>query len=255
MDPAHAHVCFGYDDPADFVAGARAFLAEGLRAGERVCLVGPAVDDLDLDGVEHASVEDLYPPGTVIDPPAQVAAYAARTAEALAAGYTGFRVAADATPLVRGPEQLRAFARYEHLVDRYMTTHPYSALCAYDRGALGGDTVARLACLHPGGTDPTPFRLYACPPAHGSAALTGELDFAGHDLFPEALESAHVQPLDGALVFDAGGLTFVDHHAVLALADHARRRRLPAVLREAPPAAARLVGLLGIDAVRVRVAA
>ena len=235
MDPAHAHVCFGYDDPADFVAGARAFLAEGLRAGERVCLVGPAVDDLDLDGVEHASVEDLYPPGTVIDPPAQVAAYAARTAEALAAGYTGFRVAADATPLVRGPEQLRAFARYEHLVDRYMTTQPYSALCAFDRGrSAATPSPGSPACTR---AAPIPPRsgCTRCPPAHGSAALSGELDFAGHDLFPEALESAHVQPLDGALVFDAGRLTFVDHHAVIALADHARRRRLPAVLRDAPP--------------------
>ena len=250
------HVCFVFDTPADFVAGARAFLAEGLRAGERVCLVGPPVDGLDLDGVERASVDDLYPPGAVIDPPAQVAAYAARTAEALAAGYTGFRVAADATSLVRDPEQLRAFARYEHLVDRYMTGHPYSALCAYDRAALGHDTVVRLDCLHPdGNTDTAPFRLYACPPARGSAALAGELDLAGHALFPEALERADPPPVDGALVFDAAGLTFVDHHALLALAEHAGRRGLVAVLRDGPPGAARLADLIGFDTVRVEVAA
>ena len=249
------HVCFVYDTPADFVAGARVFLAEGLRAGERVCLVGPPVDDLGLDGVERASVDEIYPPGPVIEPSAQVAAYAARTAKALADGYTGFRVAAEATSLVGEPAQLRAFARCEHLVDRFMTGHPYSALCAYDRAALGDDTVARLACLHPTGNTDTPFRLYACPPARGSAALAGELDLAGHALFPEALERADPLPVDGALVFDAARLRFVDHQALLALAEHAGRRGLVAVLRDAPPVAARLVGLMGVDTVRVEVAA
>jgi anti-anti-sigma regulatory factor len=172
------HVCFVYDTPADFVGGARVFLAEGLRAGERVCLVGPPVDDLGLDGVERASVDQIYPPGPVIEPSAQVAAYAARTAEALADGYTG------------------------------------------------------------------------C-----SAALAGELDLAGHALFPEALERADPLPVDGALVFDAAGLRFVDHQALLALAAHAGRRGLVAVLRDAPPVAARLVGLMGVDTVRVEVAA
>jgi len=41
-----------------------------------------------------------------VDPDAQVRTYAAATGAALAAGFTGLRVVAEATPLVRTPEQL-----------------------------------------------------------------------------------------------------------------------------------------------------
>lgn len=55
-----------------------------------------------------------------------------------------------------------AFARYEHLLDRRMSTEPISALCAFDVAELGHSAVAELACLHPFTSDgASPFRLYA----------------------------------------------------------------------------------------------
>ncbi|WP_410574308.1 MEDS domain-containing protein [Amycolatopsis sp. cmx-4-61] len=59
--------------------------------------------------VQVASVDATYTTGTVVDPAGQVELYATATAEALAAGFTGFRVAAEATSLVRTPAQLDAF--------------------------------------------------------------------------------------------------------------------------------------------------
>ena len=98
----------------------------------------------------------------MVDPDAQVRAYAAATGAALAADFTGLRVVAEATPLVRTPEQLDAFARYEPMIDGYMVTHPFSAMCAYDRRILDESAIAQLACLHTSTNAPVPFRLHGC---------------------------------------------------------------------------------------------
>jgi hypothetical protein len=114
------------------------------------------------DALQVVSLDSTYTTGTVVDPAAQVQLYAAATAEALDAGFTGLRVAAEVTQLVRTPAQLDAFARYEHLVDRYMATHPMSAMCSYDRGELGDDVIAQLACMHPcAHAGAAPFHLHA----------------------------------------------------------------------------------------------
>ncbi len=218
------------------------------------------VDDLkDLDGLDWAlrrgaaqvkSLDAIYPGRTVIKPAAQVQVYAAATEDARAAGFTGLRVAAEATPLVRTPRQLDAFARYEHLIDRYMASQPFSAMCAYHRGELGEETVAQLACLHPhtnSGT--TEFWLHAS--SHAAVSLDGELDLATVDLFCLALERAELRPIGGELVIDATGLTFIDHRNLLALAAYARRSGAVAMLKTNWPGSARLIELLGVEDVRV----
>jgi anti-anti-sigma regulatory factor len=247
---AHEHVCLVYDEPAAFLGAARAFLTEGLRAGQRLVFVGSPDThaSLGVDGVTHSPTSDVYAEGVVVEPQAQVKAYRALAAAALADGFTGFRVVAQATPLVRTAAQLEAFLRYEHLIDRYMSTHPMAAMCAYDRGVLDEPALTRLASVHPRSAgDLTPFHLFACPPSCGSVALSGELDMASHDLLPEALDRADVEPVDGALVFDLSGLRFADHRSILALVDYATRRGYPAVLRAVPAATRRLVELIGLD--------
>ncbi len=261
------HQCWCYGEREEFTVRAREFLAEGLVAGERVLYVGR--DDVDTltrelcttstfgEGVRRgavrvASLATTYPFEAVVDPREQVRNYAAATEEALAAGFTGFRVAADATPLVRTPAQLDAFARYEHLVDRYMTTRPLSAMCAYSRGELDDGASAQLACLHPwASADTTSFRLHA-PTGRGvSAVLDGELDMAAHELWPLALDRADLQPVDGSVVIDATGLEFVDHRGLLALAAVADRLGATVVLRTRLPEPARVLTLLNVTSVRV----
>ncbi|MBE1487571.1 MEDS domain-containing protein [Plantactinospora soyae] len=266
---AHAHACWSYDDPADFDTRAQAFLLDGLPAGERVWLVTAeqprdVVERLrtvsDLGAALGRGAAQVVPltstyRGDVIDPAAQVAAYAAATEQALATGYTGLRVVADATSLVRTPARLAAFARYEHLIDRYMRTRPMSAVCGYDRRELGDQAVAELACMHPeGNADDTLFRLHACDPGDGAAALSGELDKFNLELFSTALDRADLRPVDGELVLWASDLRFIDHHCLTWLRDHARRLGATAVLRTSRSTAARLVDLLDLSGIRVEAA-
>ena len=140
-----------------------------------------------------------------MDPDDLIATYAAATDAAIADGFTGFRVAADSTGLVRTPEQLDAFARYEHHVDRFMTTVPFSGLCGFRRSELGEDVVAELACLHAGGgADHAPFRVHATRGA--DLAVSGELDLTTVDLFATTLDRVGLHDAPAELVVDATGL-------------------------------------------------
>jgi hypothetical protein len=261
----HDHLCWAYTDPGDVRVHMREFLADGLELGQRVSWItsGPLEDLVDdLRGVRVfdralnsgaasvSSIDATYPFGAVVDPAGQVAAYAEATGNAVAAGFTGLRVAAEATPLVRTLAQREAFLRYEHLVDRYMTGHPFAAMCAYDRAELGDDVVNALACVHPNSNrGPTPFRVHAAD--DGTTAFAGDLDGPVRDAFARALDLAEPVVVNDVLVVDGTELNFVDHRNLLALADHAARRGATAVLRTRAVGAARLLEILGLDNVRV----
>ncbi|MFC5728148.1 MULTISPECIES: MEDS domain-containing protein [Nocardioides] len=271
-DPGrYDHLCWAFEDAQEFRARAGCFLAEGLQLGEQVWYVGSgdvtALEDelRELPGMEQAlhsgaakadSIEAAYPTGTVVDPAAQVAAYARATAQAVAAGFTGLRVAADATALVRTPEQLDAFARYEHLIDRYILTAPFSAMCAYQRSLVGDGSIAALACMHPGASaDATPFWLHATTQNGCAAAIGGELDLATRDLLRLALHRADLQPHNGELVLDASRVEFMDHRSLLQLVEHARSEGHMLVLRTAHPGPGLLIRALGLDRARVEIPA
>lgn len=258
------HLCWAYDDLAEFRSRVLEFLADGVAAGERVCYVCTGERAAPWDGLDSLAGRNPAPGpdpvqlwyladvDAVIDPDAYLRTVATETQDALAAGFTGLRVATDATPLVRTPAQLDAVARYEHLIDRYMTTAPFSALCAFDRAELGESTVAQLACLHPAAKPGTaPFRLHA---SHRAAVveLGGELDLASHELWSNALRWVDPRPTAGEVEIDARGLEFIDHRSLLTLAEHARRHHATAVLRSGSGhAAARIVEVLGLTGVRV----
>ncbi|MFG1776468.1 MEDS domain-containing protein [Micromonospora sp. NPDC049051] len=267
--PPGSHLCWSYDDPESLAEQAERHLAASLTAGERFWYVTPRPSDLVAERLRAlpsfteavrrgaAAVVPLvstYSPDRVVDPATQVAAYAAATDEALAAGHTGLRVVAEATELVRTPAQLDVFTRYEHLIDRYMRTRPFRATCAYHRPKLGDRAVTELACMHPrSNVEDLLFRLYAVPPVDGHAALAGELDMSNHELFRMALDRADLRPVDGELVLSAADLRFVDHRALAHLAEYARLRDATAVLRTSRSATARLVDLLRLPAIRVEV--
>ncbi|MFD0201929.1 MULTISPECIES: MEDS domain-containing protein [Saccharothrix] len=263
----HDHVCWSYDDRADVGLRVAEFLLDGLSRGQRVLYVGSGdaetlTDSVrGLDGIEAAlasgaaqvaPLEPRYADGAVIDPQRQVEAYAEATEQAVAAGYRGLRVASEATPLVRSPAQLTAFLHYEHLVDRYMADHPFSALCAYDRTRLSEQALEQLASVHPSTNLPgVGFRLHASARPGHSAELSGEIDMFNRDVLVQVLERVRPQPRDGRVVLDGAGLTFIDHRGLMSLDEYARRRATTLVLRTAFPGAARIAGLLDLPGVRV----
>jgi anti-anti-sigma regulatory factor len=258
------HVCWAYDDHDEFAAGARRFLAEGLASGNRLVYSGPGdVDELrshlegldDLvpgrraeDAVHVVPVSEAYAGDEVVDVRLQYEAYTRATAHALAEGFTGLRVVADVSTHVRTPEQVDAFARWEHTIDRYMSAHTYSAICAYDRRQVGDDTVAAMSCLHPSANTATLFRLFALDPHR--LALKGEVDSTVADLLSMTLHRIDTEVHADELVLDAGDLTFIDHRGLLALSDYADSSGVTVVLRQASQGTARLIDILDLGGVR-----
>jgi hypothetical protein len=235
------------------------FFANGLQDGMRVAYVrsdgaqaarADLADRGDLDrllaaGALHVlSVRDIYGAGGPVDPERVVASFAAVTEQALGDGFRGLAMSALATELVRTPVQRDAFARCEFLVDRYMASHPLSALCGYGL-ELGNDTVAEFGLLHA----PTPsteatFRVFGC--ADGAIGLAGEFVPVGVAALGRVLprlRTAAGGADGGTLVADRAGVEYVDHRLLLTLDRYAWENGVLS-LRSAPPFMARLLTLL-----------
>ncbi len=256
------HICWSYDDSRIFDGYARLFVHAGLAAGEQVWYVRgePSGGLLDLqprDGASwHAnalrvlSPQETYAGDAVIDPAAQTAVYVTATERALAAGFTGLRVVADATAFVRTEAQLDAFARYEYAIGRYMRTAPVRALCVYDRAELGDEVVAQLACMHrrTNAVD-VPFQLHPGP-TRDAVVLSGELDSAAEQMLATALERADLRPVRGRIVVQGEGLGFVDHRCLRVLQRYARRRDATAVVRTRLTTVPPMVELLRLSHLR-----
>ena len=260
------HLCWSYDDHLSFGAYAREFLGEGLDAGERVWYVPGSHPDettdwladhpaasLRDDAVHVVSLEQAYRGGLIVDPATQVAAYTAATEDAMAAGFTGLRVVADATAFVRTDAQRDAFARYEYAIGRYMRTAPMRAVCAYDRRELGDQAVAELACLHETShAEGVMFQLHPGATT-AEAVLDGEVDMSVDEPFAAALRRTDLEPAGGEVVVDADGLDFIDHRSLLTLQRYAEAERMTAVVRTRFAAAERLAAMLELPNVRVEV--
>lgn len=259
------HICIAYDDPDDFRVRLVEFLTDGVALGQRIQYTGSVsneelrsdlaeLEDLDVlieRGVASIrSIGGSSGPGVRLSAVERAAIYASQTREALAAGFTGLRGVAEATSLIRTFEQRNIFANYEHLIERYMTTFPLSAMCAYRRAELGQDPVAEMACLHPMIYEElAPFRLYA--KEGGGLALAGEIDFSCDELFDTTLQRTLPLLAGQEIAIDASELSFIDHRGLLTLERHARRLETTLVLRGLTTTVVRVSELLNLSAVRM----
>lgn len=221
------HVCWLYDDSSAFVRAAETFLAEGARKKERLVYVADAsatelADQLASIDVERLTTEGqlllqpvhaLYQPDGIFDAAAQVEVYRSLVAGALADGFTGLRVAADAGALVATHDAHRRFLEYELAVDRVMATSPMSALCAY-RASEVGDRIDDLFGVHPcsHGGEPDGLHAYWEGP---TLVLGGEADVRTEAVFDAVLFSLHRVPSPTQL--DAHDLRFVDVRSLVRL--------------------------------------
>ncbi|GAA4945162.1 MEDS domain-containing protein [Actinoplanes utahensis] len=256
------HTCWSFDDDRAFDRHAREFLRNGLCCGEQVWYVpGPRSGGIaewlrGTSAKRERSVRILdpataYPADGAIDPDAQTAAYVTATEQALSAGFTGLRVVADATALVRTAAHLDAFARYEFAIGRYMRIAPLRALCVFDRSALGDDAMAQLACLHPrSNTAGVSFGLHAGATPR-TAVLSGELDVSMTGLLAGAIERAGLRPVRGEVVIHAEALRYIDHHCLRVLHAYAERHAIVVVLRTVLSTVSVMAELLGLLRIRV----
>ena len=183
----HGHACWTFDDDDDLVRGSAEFLADGVRLGQRLVLVGPAeglrarrdailLREPLLARLELLELEAIHGGGRT-DADAMLALYSAATEQALADGHSGLRVAAEVTALVADPDNHACHTRWESIADRYMASHPLAALCCYDRRALPAEVVGDLCAVHPVAHGPeavAPFRLFAAP---GALVVAGQVDY------------------------------------------------------------------------------
>lgn len=256
------HTCWSFDDDRAFHRHAREFLRIGLCCGEQVWYVpGPrsggiaewlrATSASRDRSVRILDPEVAYPADGAIDPEEQTAAYVTATEEALSAGFTGLRVVADATALVRTAAHLDAFARYEFAIGRYMRIAPLRALCVFDRAALDDDAVAQLASLHPrSNMADVPFGLHAGATPR-TAVLSGDLDVSMTGLFARAIERADLRPVRGEVVIHGEALRYIDHHCLRVLHAYAERRAIVVVLRTRLSTVPVMTELLGLLRIRV----
>jgi anti-anti-sigma regulatory factor len=252
------HACWIFDQQPEFVGAALEYLTDGLRAEQRIAYVGsePVEEQRELlaplgdvggmiDGgaLQLFELTDLYKMGEPVDADVQVATYLAAAAAAVADGYTGLRVAAQVTDLVAEPSTREAQVRWESIADRYCVSHPLSAFCGYQRGALPERLLGDLAAVHPAsnqGYPAVPFHVFS---DSGHVVLAGEVDFFSAPDFDRLLELACA---DGEVSLDLAALDFIDHHGLTVLA--ARTQRLAAhgdcAVQNPPPVVDRLCELL-----------
>lgn len=210
---------------------ATAAITDGARRGEKLMLVAEDPDPALLSGVdgldrllgtgqlELLAVDAVYGTGNAFSAGAQLATFEAVLADALADGYWGIRVVADNTPLVRGDEEsFRRWLAWEHLTDRFQAASAVTGVCFFDRSALTGERQADLATLHPvrsASSFEPPFSLVSNSDA---VCVTGALDASSAEQFRRILGAI---PIDRPLVIDVSGAQFVDHTALLVLAESA----------------------------------
>jgi hypothetical protein len=254
----HDHGCFVYADDASFVATATRYLRGALEQGERAMYVGSVpvarmrrhllglgdVDDLERSGrLQLVSLGETYPQNG-IDADEQAALYHSAIDRALADGFSGLRTFAEATLLAATPRQAARFLPWEARADRIMCERPWSALCCYDRRLVDPHALRLLAAGHPltcGRDAVSSFRVFSR--ADRRMALAGTVDVFSSDDFARVLE---LTSPEGRFELDLSDTDFVDHHAVLALAQCGASSAGRMSVVGAPYSAGRIAELLGL---------
>jgi hypothetical protein len=219
----HDHIGWVFAGETEFEQLAGPFLAEGAARGELLMYVAEAPrpataarlrDRYGSRVIRIARSADVYGESGFVDPVAQRATFADVLAGALAAGFSGIRVAADNTALVTDEKRLAAWIRWEHVADRFMADNPVTGLCAFDRRHIDVNRLRHLATLHPlsASSDPEPqFRMYS---DDGSLCLEGHVDSFAVGQLPVALEALSS---DTSVLVDLSVATLMSRASLAAL--------------------------------------
>lgn len=225
------HVCWIYDDDADFDAAVQEFFAGGMARGERVLCVGERVVEglrtasggvPDLEGliaggaVETLTLAEVHAAAGPFRSEQQPACYDAATRRALDSGYRGLRVIAEISGLATDPARRAELVRWGQIADDYAAQGSgFSAMCAY-RADLAPAALADVASVHPlvhAAREPSAFALFA---EIDRLVLTGSLDAFSCDRLARLLASAPAA--EGDVVLDVSALEFLDVASCRALA-------------------------------------
>ncbi len=230
------HVCWSYSSNDDHAGVLQAFFAQGLTADERLFYFGyDGSSDRVLDALRRGGLDpdelirvgrlvigdalEAYLPDGVFDAAQRIEGFRDLAREAVAAGYSGIRVAAENACVLNHPDLRDQWYEYEIQVELLTATEPILGMCSFDRNACSADALVLLDAVHrvqfdPDGSAPlSPFHLHGRP--DGRLALSGEVD---------AFTAQHLSKLmDGPalhlehMTVDVTGLEFIDHAGIRAL--------------------------------------
>lgn len=255
---ADGHACWGFDQEGDFADAALEFLTDGLRLNQQIGYISsePVADQrerlaplgdvggmIDRGALQLIELKNIYRPGEPVDVDAQLALYSAAADAARSGGFTGLRVASQATDFVAEPETWDDRLRWESAADRVLSASGISVLCGYRCDALPPSLLSDLAAVHPAanadakGVD---FHLFG---EGDGLTLSGEVDFFSSEALDRILRLACCsgEPLS----LDLGPLEFIDHHGLEVLAAHAADDRCRVHSR--PSIVERLCDLLELE--------
>lgn len=138
-----------------FEALATDLLAAGHARHERLLLVADEPNEAQWPeglrsggDLQVSSVAEVYGPQRLADPPALLAGFRERLADALRDGYTGLRVVADNSAMLDGPERAEAWRRWEPVADMFMAAYPVTGVCAFDDERVDPETLSAVLALH-----------------------------------------------------------------------------------------------------------
>ena len=231
----HDHVVWFGDGAGELSSVATQVFADGARRDERLMFVAEDPDPTvssEVDGLERLlaagqlelfTVDAVYGDGNACSASAQLARFERVVANALTDGYRGIRIVADNTPLVGGDEEsFRRWLAWEQLTDRFQAASMVTGVCFFDRAALSDERQADLAALHPARSASIGEPRFSMFSNGEAVSVTGTLDVWSAEQFRRILATV---PVDRPVLIDLSAAEFVDHHALLVLAESASADR------------------------------
>ncbi len=152
LDPMFQHRALIYRDDTEFLAATMPFLSDAVDAGEAALAVtSPAKIVLLRErlgaratGVEFAEHEDWYS-----TPVAALARYRGYLSARLEAGSPWVWMVGEPVWTGRSSAEIKAWARYESLVNIEFKGNPATILCPYDASVLSHKIIAAARATHP----------------------------------------------------------------------------------------------------------
>jgi MEDS: MEthanogen/methylotroph, DcmR Sensory domain len=155
-----SHRWWIFDGRHQFESRAASLFDPASARGHRLAVVSEAPDAhrwpghmLDSGRLELVPSEDLYREVFEADADGRRAIIFDALARAIADGYSGLTVIADASALVTQPGDPYEFLEWERLVDDFAAVEPLDVLCAFDSRALSLWWLGPLLDHHAGGMD------------------------------------------------------------------------------------------------------
>ncbi|MFJ4833770.1 MEDS domain-containing protein [Streptomyces sp. NPDC088747] len=265
------HLCLAFSDDAEQRRVVTAYLLGGLARDERVMYFadrstpGQVLSWIREAGTDPApalnsgqltvtTADDSYLATGTFDADAMVATLHQEVTDALAAGFTGFRVSGEMGWSLRNLPGAERLGEYETKATDVFAGHPASAICQYDARRFDAAALDDFDRRHTGTLEQQPLHASASlrlVPSwrNGRQALrvVGDVDYHCAPALAGALQTAAGWP--GDITVDMDALEFIDLAGVRALVRAAEQlpagRRLHVV--DLDPMLSEVIHVVGWD--------